>query len=269
MRTELTELMRDWALPEGATLQERIDAMILPAILSGCFIVSPTAILGSQYHLGGEEDTRQLAKLAAINREDSVLDVCSYLGGPALQLAESYGCRVVGIDISEDFTAAARGIAELAGLANRVTFEVADARAMPFEDGGFSVVWSQGSLSHHDEWLREFDRVLAPSGRLALTFAIRRSNPDASSPKWTLDDVAAIVAGMGYSIDHLEDITDRDIEFGWNALGRKLSEQEALYESALGADWVRDAHAKFANEARQMREGRWGNGRMIAKKAGA
>lgn len=262
--------MQSWTLPETGTLQTRIDEMIRPAILAGCFITSPTAIVGGlQYHLGGEEDTRQLAELAGISREDSVIDVCSYLGGPALQLAESYGCRVVGIDISEDFIAAARRIAELAGFSDRVTFQAANARDLDFDDGRFTVVWCQGSLEHDEAWLREFDRVLAPEGRLALTLAIRGSSPNAHSPMWTLDDVAAKVRDMGYSIQHLEDITDRDIEIGWSALDQKLHDGESLFAAALGADWVRDAHAKFAEEIRTMRQGRWGNGRIVARKAGA
>jgi SAM-dependent methyltransferase len=269
-KSESTKLMQSWIFPGVGTLQNRIDEMIRPAVMAGCFITSPTAMVGGlQYHLGGEEDTRQLAELAGISRQDSVLDVCSYLGGPALQLAESYGCSVVGIDISEDFIAAARRIAELAGFSDRVTFQAADARDLAFDDGRFTVVWCQGSLEHDEAWLREFDRVLAPEGRLALTFAIRGGSADAHSPLWTLDDVAAKVHDLGYSIQHLEDLTDRDIKIGWSALDRRLHDGESLFAAALGADWVRDAHGKFADEIHMMRQGQWGNGRIVATKAEA
>jgi len=173
---------------------------------------------------------------------------------------------VTGIDISEEIIAAARRIAELAGFSDRVDFQVGDSMDLPFGGGQFAVVWAQGLSGHSESVLREFDRVLSPGGRLAFTLAIRRANPDADSPAWTLDQVADSVRGLGYSIAHVEDITNRDIESGWEALDRKLHDQHERFAAALGEDWVREAHAHFADDMRRMREGRWGNGRIVARK---
>ena len=158
--------------------------MIQPAVIDGRFLASPTAtVCGLQYHLGGEQDTVELAELAAITADDHVLDVCCYLGGPAIQLAESLGCRVTGVDLFEKFIMAASRIAELAGLSDRVDFRVGNATNLPFEDRRFSVVWSQCALHHDEAWLKEFHRVLTQGGRLAITFDIRRQNPDRHSPR--------------------------------------------------------------------------------------
>lgn len=266
-KTEIDELIQSWKLPEHGTLQERIEEMIRPAVIAGRFATSPTARLcGLQYHLSGQEDTRQLAELAGISSEDSVLDVLSYLGGPALQLAETYGCRVTGVDIAEDFVAAASRIAELAGLSDRVGFQTGDSQELPFSSEQFSVVWCQGLSGHDETCLREFDRVLLPGGRLAFTLATRGVDPDADSPEWALEEVGDSVRKLGYSIRDIQDITDRDIEIGWNALDRKLNEEHDQFAAVLGEQWVRDAHARFADEIRRMREGRWGNGRIVAVK---
>lgn len=267
VKPEICKLISNWELPEHGTLQERIDGMIRPAVLSGELIGSPTArVAGLQYHLGGQEDTRQLAKLARVGPEDIVLDVACYLGGPALQLAEDYGCRVTGVDVSEEFISAAGRIAELAGYADRVEFEVARATELPFDDGCFTVVWCQGLLEHEEEWIGEFDRVLAPAGRLAMTFSIRLGNPDEKSPRWSLQEAVDSIESFGYSISHVEDITQRDIEIGWEALDRKLDDEHDLFAAALGEGWIGSAHEKFAEEIRRMREGRWGNGRIVAVK---
>lgn len=131
--SELDEILRNWQLPKGRTLLDRIERMIQPAVLNGRFLVSPTAtVCGLQYHLSGEQDTEELTELAAITTNDHVLDVCCYLGGPAIQPAESPGCRVMGIDLFERFSIAASHIAELAGLSDLVDFRVVNANNLPF-----------------------------------------------------------------------------------------------------------------------------------------
>ena len=267
IKPELRQIIDNWQLPDGGLLLERIDRMIHRTLMDDHFGSSPTLILcGLQYHLGGEKDIEELANLAALTSSDHVLDVCCFIGGPDIQLVESFRCKVTGIDISEECIAAANRIAELSGLSDLVDFRVADAGNLPFEDGKFTVVWSQCSLSHDEAWLREFDRVLAHDGRLALTFAIRGNNPDEHSPRWTLRDIVRLLQDLGYSVEHAEDITERDIEIGWKALDRKLSEREEEFAAVLGKDWVRDAHKEFADEIQKMREGKWGNGRIVATK---
>lgn len=266
-KVKLKKIIDNWQLPEDGSLLEGIERMIYPALLNGYFASSSTAIVGGlQYHLGGEKDTEELAKLASISSNDHVLDVCCYLGGPAIQLADFFRCKVTGIDISEDYIAAAKRIAELSGLSNLVSFVVGDAANLPFKDGQFTVVWNQASIKHSEIWLKEFDRALTSGGRLALTFDIRKSNPDKNSPKWTLEDFIDKIKKLGYSIIHAKDITERDIEVGWRALDRKLSRREKEFIVVLGKDWVRKAHKEFAKEIKRMREGRWGNGRIIAIK---
>ena len=265
--SELDETIKNWQLPEDGTLLDRIEKMVQPAVIEGRFLASPTAtVCGLQYHLGGAQDTEELASLAAITSNDHVLDVCCYLGGPAIQLTQSFGCRVTGIDLFERFTIAASRIAELAGLSDLIDFRVGNASNLPFEDGQFSVVWSQCAMHHDEGWLEEFYRVLAQSGRLAITFDIRRENPDKHSPRWQLQDIVTILQNLGYSVDHAEDITERDIEIGWKALDRKLSERENEFAAVLGKDWVSYAHQEFSKEIKRMRQGRWGNGRIVATK---
>lgn len=267
VKPELRGIIDEWKLPDGGPLLRRIERMIHPALMGGHFGSSPTLIVcGLQYHLGGERDTEELANLASLTPDDRVLDVCCFLGGPAIQLVESFRCKVTGIDISESCVTAANRIAKLSGLSNLVDFRVADAGKLPFKDHQFTVVWSQCSLSHNEAWLQEFHRVLADNGRLALTFAIRRNNPDEHSPRWALQDVVHLLEDLGYSVEHAEDITERDVEIGWEALDRKLLDREEEFAAALGKDWVRDTHKKFANEIQKMREGQWGNGRIIAAK---
>lgn len=259
----LDEVLATWELPKGDDLLDRVERMIRPALLAGHFGTSHDQLVsGLQFHLSGAQDTRELAELAGLSPTDHVLDICCFLGGPALQLADSIGCRVTGIDLSKRAIAAAARIAEVSGHADRLQFRVADAGQLPFDDGSFTVVWNQCSLDPEESWLREFDRVLAPGGRFALTLQTKGKN----DARWTLADLGSLLEGLGYHVDRSDDITARDIESGWNALTNKLSKLEPEFRMVLGDVWVQQAYAEFRNEAQAMRNGEWGNGRVVATK---
>ena len=72
---------------------------------------------------------------------------------------------------------------------------------------------------------------------------------------------------MGYRVVHAEDISKRDIEIGWKALDRKLTENEDEYIAVLGKDWVNKAHQEFIREIGRMRKREWGNGRIVVVKS--
>lgn len=268
MTQDIDRIINRWRLPRAdASILDRIEDMVNPAILDGHFGQSATLrLLGWQYHLCGRRDTQELAEMAQIEAADHVLDVCCFLGGPAAQLATNYGCWVTGIDINPDYVAAAGRIAELADLEDSLYFRTADASAMPFADNHFSVVWNQASLDDNPQWLQEFDRVLQPGGRLALTFAIHRGNQRQNSPSWSLADVRGIIETMGYTILHCDDISERDRINGWMALDAKLVDNEAFYARRLGQEWVDQAHKEFEREIEEMALGVWGNGRIVAAK---
>jgi cyclopropane fatty-acyl-phospholipid synthase-like methyltransferase len=69
-----------------------------------------------QFHTRGLVATAELAELAGIAADKSVLDAGSGVGGPARFLAATYGCRVVGVDLSEPFVDAARYLTARTGV---------------------------------------------------------------------------------------------------------------------------------------------------------
>jgi SAM-dependent methyltransferase len=76
---------------------------------------------------------------------------------------------VAAIDAVEEPLVGARELAASAGVAN-VTFQVADAMDLPFDDGAFDVVHAHQVLQHVPDpvgMLREMRRVCAPGGILA------------------------------------------------------------------------------------------------------
>jgi sarcosine/dimethylglycine N-methyltransferase len=123
-----------------------------------------------QFHTRGLAATAELAKLAGITADMSVLDVGSGVGGPARFLAATYGCRVTGVDLSEPFVDAARYLTERTGQNGQVSFQTASALELPFDDGRFHVVLLQHvamNIADRAQLYREIRRVLNSGGRFA------------------------------------------------------------------------------------------------------
>ncbi|CDX33618.1 Methyltransferase type 11 [Mesorhizobium sp. SOD10] len=137
-----------------------------------------------QFHTRGLAATAELANLAAIAADMSVLDVGSGVGGPARFLAETYGCEVVGVDLSGSFVEAARYLTARTGQDGQVSFETGSALALPFEDGRFDAALLQHvamNIADRPLLYREIRRVLKPGGKFA-TFDVVLNGGDPLYP---------------------------------------------------------------------------------------
>jgi ubiquinone/menaquinone biosynthesis C-methylase UbiE len=143
---------------------------------------------------GGPEATDSLAERIQLTAQDHVLDAGSGVGGPALRLAQHYGCRVTGLELVESSVEFARNRVADAGMQERVAFQSGDATAMPFEDNTFSVVWSQDAWCHIDDrktLLDECARVIDPGGTLLFSDWLFTGEGSAASRTEIFDALAA------------------------------------------------------------------------------
>jgi ubiquinone/menaquinone biosynthesis C-methylase UbiE len=114
-------------------------------------------------------DPVQRASLEALDLgfDDRLLDVgCGT--GAASRAAASLAASVVGIDLSPEMIQNARDLAE--DLDN-VTFEIADAERLPFDDDAFTALLCSNAFHHYPDPRRAVDemtRVLGPGGRIVL-----------------------------------------------------------------------------------------------------
>ncbi|MBT0995421.1 methyltransferase domain-containing protein [Cellulomonas sp. DKR-3] len=109
--------------------------------------------------------------LPALEPGQRLLDVGCGPGTVTIDLAQRLAPgEVVGIDASAAVVDVARKAAAEAGALN-VTFDVADAYALPFEDDAFDVVHAHQVLQHLTDpvaALREMRRVARPGGVVAV-----------------------------------------------------------------------------------------------------
>jgi ubiquinone/menaquinone biosynthesis C-methylase UbiE len=130
-----------------------------------------------QDHYGGVEANDILAQKAGIQPTSYVLDVGSGMGGPARYLAARYGCRVMGLDVTESRYRSALRLTKMVKLDHLVDFHLGNALNMPFADDTFDVVVGQETWAHIPEKARliaECTRVVKLGGNIAFTDVLRR-----------------------------------------------------------------------------------------------
>ena len=129
---------------------------------------------------------RHLAAKLCLNRPGlTVLDIGSGWGGLALTLAREYGARVLGITLSAEQLAESRARAAAEGLADRVSFELLDYRAVQQK---FDRIVSVGMFEHvgvgyYPAFFNAVARCLNPDG-IALLHAIGRNEQPGSTNPW-------------------------------------------------------------------------------------
>ena len=119
--------------------------------------------------------SHQLIKSAGISIGQTVLDVATGTGQPALTIAKIVGQngKVIGVDLSLEMIETAKEEAAYLGLTNKVDFQVVkDESLSMFSDNVFdSVVCRNGLMFMPDplKALKAFHRVLKPGGKASVT----------------------------------------------------------------------------------------------------
>ncbi len=107
--------MRDGQLIERHYTRGSLEQRILEAVESGGDLS-----LVDEFHVGGRQATAQFGARLQFTAGSELLDIGSGLGGPSRYFALEHGCRVMGIDITEEYVRTAAMLSERLGLSGRV-----------------------------------------------------------------------------------------------------------------------------------------------------
>lgn len=178
-----------------------------------------------QNHIGGLAFLRDLARKAGVNSDSLVLDAGCGLGGSSRALAHLFGCRVHGVELTEQRHRDAIDLTALVGLQNLVSFTRGDFLSADLPPGEFDVVLAQSSFVHFTDKRRLVTRcadLLKAGGLMAMEEAYLKRSAFAEGEKvqlggleevWnshvsSLDEWFSCLNGSSFRVVVNEDLTD-------------------------------------------------------------
>lgn len=200
-----------------------------------------------------EEKLRLLGRRLRLGPGSHVLDIASGRGGPAVLLAEEFGCAVQGLEIAAEFHAVAVERAANADLGDRVTFELADASEATFAPDTYDVALCLGAsfvFGGLASTLDALEPAVRPGGHVVVGEPYWRKLPlpedyeDRDYPFTSLEGTVTVVESGGLAIVTVvassEDDWDRYETLHWRACEEWLAE----HPDDPDADEIRTRHER-------------------------
>jgi len=122
---------------------------------------------------GGLDTTKEFVESLNLKSDQVVLDVGCGIGGGDIYMAKTYGCAVVGVDLSTNMVSIA--YERLMGITAsnlKVSFEIGDIMHHEFEPNSFDVIYSRDTILHITDKMTLFSRLynwLKPGGQLFIS----------------------------------------------------------------------------------------------------
>jgi SAM-dependent methyltransferase len=246
-------------------IEARILAALRAAGLNPDQRLSPPE-LGAldHFHTGGWRASLALKDLAQIRTEDRVLDLGAGLAGAARMLADSPGCLVDCVELSDDYCVGARLLNRLTALDDRIAVHKGSALDLPFADDTFDAVWMQNvgmNIADKHRLYAEVRRVLKPGGRFAFQEMVAGKNavsyfplPWATGPAdhflISFEAMREVLTRCGFVAAYFEDVSDAPLPVP--ASGTPESTPQAPLSLSV---YVDDLTLKAQNATRSVREG--------------
>lgn len=120
---------------------------------------------------GGVTATNWLMEQGQFNKNSQVLEVACNMCTTSIELAQTFGCSIIGVDMDPKALDKARTNIQRAGLTDLIQVQQGNAMKLPFPDNSFDIVINEAMLTMlrgdaKEKAIREYLRVLKPGGRL-------------------------------------------------------------------------------------------------------
>lgn len=221
-----------------------------------------------EFHIRGREATLQLAERMKLSPHDHVLDIGSGLGGPARTLAETYHCKVTGVDVTPTFCEAAQVMSTWVGLDDKVSFECADASDLPFPEGSFDAamtIHAGMNIADKATLYQQARRVIKAGGIFGVYDVLQGEGGEVLYPvPWarqapishlvTPGEMESLLVGVGFRVLDVVDSTT-DSETWFQTLAKHVAESgppPVSLQIILGDDFAQMTR----NQARNLAERR-------------
>ena len=169
-----------------------------------------------EFHIGGRQATIEFADQLEVRPGLHLLDVGCGLGGASRYFAQERGCRITGIDLTEEYVRVAEALAQRVGLEDRVSYRHGSALGLPFApetfDGAYMLHVGM-NVQDKRRLFAEVRRVLRPGAVFGVYDVMREGGegnlsfpvPWASSPETSFIESAAdyrrLLEGAGFAVE--------------------------------------------------------------------
>lgn len=232
------------------------------------------------YHARGFPATVELADRLPIRPGDHILDIGCGVGGPARYIAQRFGCRVSGLDITEPYVQAANKLTALLRMEGQVQVLLGDGQKLPYGDACFDGAYALHvtmNVADRPRFFAEAWRVLRPGAFFALTEhgLGPEGNPHHPVP-WSEDgsgaylvtpqQTQALLQGAGFTGVEVEEAGAKYLAGYRRAV--QLAERGQLPPLGVHLLMGENAVLKMSNAARNIEEGRTRPIEVICRKPG-
>lgn len=145
---------------------------------------------GTRQGPGGDAETRLAIKLAGLGGREGlrIADIGCGTGAATLVLARALDAEVTAVDFLPAFLEGLEASAAGEGLGARIETLAASMDALPFDDGSFDAIWSEGAIYSMGfrRGIEAWRRFLRPGGILAVSELtwLTRTRPKALEQHW-------------------------------------------------------------------------------------
>lgn len=146
-------------------------------------------------------------------RDKRILDIGCGIGGPAFEMAQTFGAEVVGIDLEAQLIERAEIAAKQKGLEDRCSFQTVTVGPLTFPDGSFDIVVTSGAMTQTADkagMFRECFRVLRPGGVLSCYDWMKSDAPYSDDMLYWFK-----MEGLTYALETLQDYASHFEECGF------------------------------------------------------
>lgn len=155
---------------------------------------------------GGDAETKMAMKLAMVDRATplKIADIGCGTGASTLFLAQQLNAQITAVDFLQDFLEVLKSKADRAGLSGKISTLCCSMDSLPFDDGEFDVIWSEGAIYNmgFEKGVTDWNRYLKVGGILVVSEItwITASRPSELQEYWDREypeiDVASAKIGV-------------------------------------------------------------------------
>jgi SAM-dependent methyltransferase len=208
------------------------------------------------------EKIRLLGEYVRLTADSQVLDIGCGKAGPAVVLAEAFGCRIVGVELREAFAAEARARVKERSLEGLIDVRTADAASFDLEPESFDVATAIGTCfiwGHIEHAARALVPAVKRGGYLALGEPYWRSQPPQGvdrEPFVSLPETVARLESAGVQLTGIiaasRDDWDRYESLHWRAVEEWLAANPAHPDAAAMRERHRASLAAYLDYQRPL-----------------